>query len=311
MKIVFLGGGQWGLFPLKRLLQKEQVTGIVAPGQDPLVVREGLKKQIPTCEITSKHEPKFEAFLKACRPDLIVVAGFSFILPKEILDIPLKGTINLHGSLLPAYRGPQPLEWQIINGEKNAGVTVHFIDEKIDSGDILMQAEIPILETDTLKTMALKLSRKGCKLLEDTLARFKRGPVQGIPQNHHLSSYYGKITTTDRKIDWTSGRMAIFNLVRGLSPNAPAFSDFENVRCHIFRVLPVTSKPSGAPGQIICRKSVSHPMIVSTSDGNVAVFEYTLSGCNGRKLFQEAANDILIPGRFFSQAIKPRLDRVS
>ena len=90
MKIVFLGGGQWGLFPLKRLLQKEQVTGIVAPVQDPLVVREGLKNQIPTCEITGKHEPKFEAFLKACRPDLIVVAGFPFILPKESWIFPLK-----------------------------------------------------------------------------------------------------------------------------------------------------------------------------------------------------------------------------
>lgn len=300
MKIVFLGGGQWGLFPLKRLLQKEQVTGIVASAQDTLIVSEGLKKQIPICKIADKHEPQFEAFLKTCRPDLIIVVGFPFILPKKILDIPPKGIINLHGSLLPAYRGPQPLEWQIINGEKNAGVTVHFIDEDIDSGDILIQAEMPILETDTLKTMALKLGRKGYRLLENTLARFKRGPVQGIPQQHHLSSYYQKITTIDRTIDWTSDRITIFNLVRALPPNTPAFSDLGNARCHIYRLIPVTSKPSGAPGQIQWRPSVSHPMIVSTSDGDVAVFEYALSGCNGRELSQKMANNILSPGNFFS-----------
>ena len=300
MKVVFLGGGQWGLFPLKMLLQKEHVTGIVASIKDPLIVREGLKNRIPICEIVDKHEPQFEAFLRACGPDLIVVAGFPFILPPKILDIPFRGIINLHGSLLPTYRGPQPLEWQIINGEKISGVTVHFIDEDIDSGDILMQAEVPILETDTLKTMALKLGNKGWRLLEDTLARFKKGPVQGIPQKHHLSSYYGKITEADRKIDWTSGRMAIFNLVRALPPYAPAFSDLENVRCYIYRLRSVTSKPSGVPGQMLCQPSVSHPMIISTLDGDVAVFEYTLSGRNGRKLSRETANDILSPGSFFS-----------
>ena len=276
MRVAFLGGDFWGLYFLRRLIEQQEVVGIVSSPGSLGIVQAGKKQGIPCFLIQDKKDQGYRMFVEACKPDLIVSAGFPLILKQDVLTIPPLGAINIHGSYLPFYRGPQPLEWQMINGEPFAGVTIHYMDEGIDTGNILAQDKLPILETDTLKTIMLKLSRKGGMLLENVLARFESGAVDGMRQNDSLASYYGVISEKDREIDWTNRTLEIYNLIRGLPPYAPAFSTIEGIRCFLLVAKPVQGTPSESAGQIVCEPAPQSPMTVSTSDGYVAIFKFSL-----------------------------------
>lgn len=162
--------------------------------------------------------------LKSLAPDLCVTAAFGQILSEEILTVPRLGTVNVHASLLPAYRGSSPANWAIINGEKTTGVTTMMTDKGIDTGDILAQKEIAIKDGETAGELTLRLANEGAELLIETLKRIEEGTCERKPQEEERSSYYPLLKKEDGRIDWTQPAEAIANLIRGLHPWPGAFT---------------------------------------------------------------------------------------
>ena len=163
--------------------------------------------------------------IKEIVPDVIVVVAYGKIIPNEIIEIPKFGTVNVHGSLLPKYRGAAPIQWAIINGEKKTGITTMFINEKMDEGDILLKQEVEIDEDETLGELWQRLSKVGAELLIDTLKQIELGTVKPVPQISSEASYAPMLTKEMSEINWnTMSALEIKNLIRGLNPIMGAFS---------------------------------------------------------------------------------------
>ncbi len=276
MRIAFLGADAWGLYYVKKLIGPHEVCGIVTLRHSPGLATTARKNHIPTYEIKNRRDRGEVAFLRDFEPDLILTAGFGRILKRNVLDIPRLGAVNIHASYLPEYRGPEPLERQIINGEPEAGVTLHYMDEGIDSGDILAQARVKILDTDSIKTMVIKLSRCAGKLLVEVLRKIEQGQIEIIRQDPSRATYFELLTEEERKIDWAEPANTLHNLVRGLPPYNAAFAEVGRHRCFIVKARPIKESPSGAPGRIVQRPSVDAPLVVSTSDGDLEITGWNL-----------------------------------
>ena len=293
MRIAFLGADAWGLYFVKKLIGPHDLCGIVTLRHNPGLTAAARTNHIPAYEIRNRKDRGETAFLRDLEPDLILSAGFGRILKRKVLDIPGSGAVNIHASCLPQYRGPEPLERQIINGEPEAGVTLHYMDEGIDSGDILAQEKVKILATDSIKTVMIKLSRRAGKLLLETLRKIEQGRVESIPQDAARASYFELLTEAERKIDWTEPTITLHNLIRGLPPYNPAFAEIGRYRCYIVKARPVKEFPSGAPGRIVRKPGVEAPLAVSTSDGDLEITGWNLVDESGAPVGLEEASKIL------------------
>lgn len=199
------------------------------------------------------------AAIAELKPDLIVTAAYGQILPKALLAIPRLGCINVHGSLLPQYRGGAPIQRSIMNGEAETGVTIMYMAEGLDTGDMISVVKLPITDEDTSGSMFEKLSLAGAELLGATLPSIIAGEAKAVPQQNELATYAPNLTREDERIDWTEPARAIFNQVRGLSPMAGAFTFLNG---EVFKVwhcaVPeaINAKPAtAAPGTVIAADS--------------------------------------------------------
>ncbi|OFZ67829.1 MAG: methionyl-tRNA formyltransferase, partial [Bdellovibrionales bacterium RIFOXYB2_FULL_36_6] len=173
---------------------------------------------IPVLQPEKVKEPDFIKKISEYNPDCIVVVAFGQILPKDILNLPRYGCINLHASLLPKYRGAAPINWALIKGETKTGVTSMFMEEGMDTGDILIQREIEIKEDDNAGTLHDKLSQIGNNVILETLDKLERGIIKRIKQDSSVATYASKIKKEDCIIDWNAGAEDIVNKIRGLTP---------------------------------------------------------------------------------------------
>ncbi|MDI7259444.1 MAG: methionyl-tRNA formyltransferase [Thermodesulfobacteriota bacterium] len=189
--------------------------------------------------------------IKNLNPDLFVVVAFGQILPKPLLETPRFGAVNLHASLLPKYRGAAPIAWAILKGEKVTGVTTILMDEGMDTGDILMQAEIPIEEEDTAETLQEKLSSSGAQLLTETIERMKAGNISPLPQDHSKATYAPPIKKEDGRIDWNKGAEEIDRQVRAFNPWPGAFTGWENRLLKIYHGEVRKGRPQGKAGAVV------------------------------------------------------------
>ncbi len=183
-----------------------------------------LHERLPVLQPERARDPAFLEQLRALRPDLIVVVAYGQILPQTILDLPRLGCLNVHASLLPKYRGAAPVQWAIITGEKETGVTIMKMDAGMDTGDILSQQPSLIHPEDTSETLHERLARLGAELLSLTIPDFVAGKIQPRPQSVEGVSYAPKITRQDGRIDWKLPALLIWNRVRGLQPWPGAFT---------------------------------------------------------------------------------------
>ncbi len=156
--------------------------------------------------------------LRAYHPDFLIVVAYGLILPQDVLDIPTIAPINVHASLLPAYRGPSPIHHALLNGDKKTGNTIMLMNSKMDEGDIIAVSEIPIEATDNLETLHDKLCLDGAKLLIPTLKAYAAGKITATAQDHSLATYTGKISPQTAQIDWNQSAEKIANLIRAMSP---------------------------------------------------------------------------------------------
>jgi methionyl-tRNA formyltransferase len=259
MKIVFMGTPDFAVASLDALVQAnfDVVAVVTAPdkpagrGQklnESAVKKYAVEKGIPVLQPEKLKNPEFIEELKSYQADLQVVVAFR-MLPVVVWNMPAKGTINLHGSLLPQYRGAAPINHAIINGEKESGVTTFFLKEEIDTGDIIMSDSVAIADDETAGDLHDKLMAVGAQLLVKTLHAIEAGEVteQPQPQSDDLK-HAPKIFKEDCKIDWNNSAQQIHNLIRGLSPYPTAFTALNDKNLKVFKAEIEDKEPGIAAG---------------------------------------------------------------
>ena len=184
----------------------------------------GIDNEIEVIQPKKVKDEKIIKKIKEINPDLIVVVAYGKILPKEIIDIPKYGIINVHSSLLPKYRGASPIHSAILNGDTESGVSIMYIEEGLDSGDVILQESCDILESDTLGTLHDKLKDLGAIGLEKALKLIEAGKVEATKQDESLATFVKPITKEQAKIDWNNTKEEIFNQIRGLNPFPAAYT---------------------------------------------------------------------------------------
>lgn len=237
MKIVFMGTPEFAAICLEEILNsKHEVVGVITVPDKPAgrgqklsqsaVAKLAIEKNLKLLQPEKLKNPEFLEELNSLDADAFVVVAFR-MLPKEVWQIPAKGTFNLHASLLPQYRGAAPINWAIINGETETGVTTFLIDEKIDTGNILLKEKVQILPDDNAGTLHDKLAETGKKLIIETLNGLEKIAIQPKPQgNPGELKPAPKIFKEDCKIDWSEPIENIHNKIRGLSPYPAAWTNF-------------------------------------------------------------------------------------
>lgn len=241
---------------------------------------------LPVWQPKRIKEEDFTAFLEEQKPDLMVVVAFGQILSQRILDIPPYGCINVHGSLLPRYRGAAPMQWCVIDGEKKTGITTMFMDAGLDTGDMLLKAEFPIGPDTTLEEVHDGLMALGAKVLIDTLEELSAGTLKRIPQTGE-SNYAPMLTKETGHIHWQDCAQKIHNLVRGLDSWPGAYTFLAGKKYKIWRTRCTTEKTEAQSGTIL-RADKKEGLFVVAGDG---VLEITELQAPGKK--RMAAKDYL------------------
>lgn len=260
MNVIFVGTASLGIPTLQALAQKHKILAVFTQPDRPAgrgltltpppIKRAALELGLPIYQ-PEKINRETE-FIKALQPEVIVVVAFGQFLSKRLLKIPKYGCINLHASLLPKYRGAAPIQWAIINGERETGLTTFLLAEEMDAGDILLQERLPLSDEDTAGTLHDKLAELGPALVLRTLEGLEKGTLTPRPQDHSQATFAPKIESALGKIDWSQPARKIFNLIRGLnlSPGAYTFFDGQRLKIHTSRAL---TPPSSIfePGRVI------------------------------------------------------------
>ena len=297
-RIIYMGTPGFAVRPLQLLLESAcNVVGVItAPdrraGRGKKLTHSEIKsfvlqqeKPIPLLQPESLKDPEFLEDLRALKPDLQIVVAFR-MLPEVVWSIPSMGTFNLHASLLPQYRGAAPINHVLINGEKETGVTTFFIDEKIDTGQILLQERCAIGSDETAGELHDRLMELGAKLVLETVLQLSSGKLQAKSQDQYLESASGlnpapKIFKENCRIDWNLPGNKLFNLIRGLSPYPGAYTmlereDGEALQCKIFKASFEEVPQIDAPGTI--STDGKHSLKVSVKDGMIHVHSIQMAG---------------------------------
>jgi len=229
---------------------------------------------LPVIQVSSLGDPDFIKDLSSLSPDVMVVVAFR-ILPREIYSIPKLGTFNLHASLLPKYRGAAPINWAIINGEDETGVTTFFLDDKVDTGNIILQKKIRIGENETAGELSKRLAVLGAEAVAETLARIENGNADVMEQDSSLSTKAPKIAKEDCLIDWSKSAPAVHNFVRGFSPEPGAYTFLGSRMMKIFRTGLTHEEDDLQEGAV---KVDGGRLLVACADEFLEVLELQLEG---------------------------------
>ncbi len=307
MRILFMGTPDFGIPTLNALCDRFEVVGVVSQPDKPKgrgmqlqptpIKRVALEKGLPIWQPETLKDGAFLPILEEMRPDAIVVVAYGKILPEYILNYPRFGCINIHGSLLPAYRGAAPMQRAIMEGNAVTGITTMQMARGLDTGDMLEVAEVAIGEDDNFEVIHDRLAEAGAILICSTLSGLEAGSITPVPQNHDLATYAAKIEKADCLIDFTRSARAIHDQVRGLSPVPLAFTKLNGKLLKIVATCLPGTDTEKAPGTVL---SIDHGIIaVATGDGVLHIIQVLPEGkgrmsaaafVNGKKI---AAGDVL------------------
>ena len=288
MRIVFMGTPDFSVPALKALVEAgHQVIAVVTQPDKPKgrgkevqmtpVKIQAMEYGIPVYQPAKVREASFVEVLKGLEADVYVVIAFGQILPKAVLELPKYGCINIHASLLPKYRGAAPIQWCVIDGERETGITTMMMDVGLDTGDMLEKAVIPIEEKETGGSLHDKLSMAGGDLILSTLKKLEEGTLVRTPQTDEGTCYAKMLTKSLGDIDWNQGAVSIERLIRGLNPWPSAYTHLDGKTLKIWAcdVLP-QSASKGESGEILeVTKDAIH---VQTGDGILVLREIQLAG---------------------------------
>lgn len=288
MRIVFMGTPDFSVPALKALVEAgHEVAAVVTQPDRPRgrgkelqmtpVKVQALAYGIPVYQPEKVKDPAFVEILRNLQPEVIVVIAFGQILSRDILDLPPYGCINIHASLLPKYRGAAPIQWAVIDGEKETGVTTMMMDVGLDTGDMLERTVIPLDPKETGGSLFDKLSQAGGPLILSTLEKLKAGTAVRTPQTDEDSTYAKMLTKSLGQIDWSMEAAAIERLIRGLNPWPSAYTFVHGKTLKIWDADVLKESSDGAaPGQII--RTDPHSLIVAAGEALLSIRELQLEG---------------------------------
>ncbi|MBL7128161.1 MAG: methionyl-tRNA formyltransferase [Ignavibacteria bacterium] len=285
MKIIFMGTPEFAVPSLDILLKNNHnIVGVVTvpdkrKGRGRTMQYSDVKKyaienNLYLLQPEKMKDPSFIKEIENLQPDLIVIVAFR-ILPKEIFTIPKYGSFNLHASLLPKYRGAAPINWALINGEKETGVTTFFLKETVDTGNIILQTKIPINDDDDAGTIHDKLSEIGAETVLKTVKLIEKGNVNVTSQDNSLASPAPKIFKEDCRINWEQDSLKIYNFIRGLSPYPASYTYLDNKIVKIYKSKLTNMKVTSNPATI---HTEDKKLFVNTKDCMIEILELQLEG---------------------------------
>ena len=303
MRIIFMGTPDFACPTLATLIERgEQVVAVVTQpdrpkgrGQQTLPPPVKVLAQehgIPVFQPVKVRHPEAIEEIRSLNPDLIVVVAFGQILPKALLDIPKHGCINVHASLLPYYRGAAPLNWCIINGETETGVTTMMMDVGLDTGDMLLKRSTPIDPDEDTRSLHDRLCQIGAELLGETLDELAAGRLVPEKQDDALTCYAPMLKKEDGLIDWSKEAATVKNLVRGMTPWPGAYSYLDDKLLKVYRVQTATG--TGTPGSVL--SAGRDGIEVACGEGSIIIHELQLEGKKRLNAVEFVAGCKLEPG---------------
>ena len=303
MKTIFMGTPEFAIPSLEKVYGNTDLKMIFTKEDKPNargnkiiyspVKQFGLDKNIKVMQPKKLKDEELINEIKEINPDLIVVVAYGKIIPKEIIDIPKYGIINVHSSLLPKYRGASPIHSAILNGDTESGVSIMYIEEELDAGDVILKEYCEITEEDTLGSLHDKLKRLGAVGLEKALKLIEEEKVVAEKQDESKVSFVKPISKEQGKIDWNNSKEVIYNHVRGLNPFPGAYTFNKNKEMiKIYKTEKVEKKYSGKNGEIVEIINKKGP-VIKTENGGIILLEVKFQGkkiqtgmdiLNGRKM---------------------------
>ncbi len=245
MKVIFMGTPAFAVPTLEMLLEHHEVLAVVTQPDRPKgrgkklvappVKEAALEHGLPVLQPLKMKEEAFLEALRAFNAEVIIVVAYGRILPEEILNMPPRGCINVHGSLLPAYRGAAPIQWAVIDGKRETGVTTMYMAKGLDCGDMLLKSSVLIGEEETYGELYDRLSKIGAQTLFETLELMEKDGLRPEKQDDSLASYAPMITKDTEHIDWTKSAAEIKNLIRGLSPQPGAYTEMNGEKLKLWK----------------------------------------------------------------------------
>jgi len=300
-----MGTPEFAVPSLEAILRSDnQVVGVVTQpdrpkgrGQQlvaPPVKLVAERADIPILQPLKIRTPEFLQALSAWQPDLIAVAAYGRILHTPILQLPPMGCVNVHGSLLPKYRGAAPVQWALINGETETGITTMLMDEGMDTGPMLLQESLEILPDDTAGTLAPRLAELGGRLLADTIIQLKAGTLTPKKQDDGQATLAPLLKKEDGLINWTMSATSLANRVRGLSPWPGAYTFFGEERWNIWKAVSNEGVTIDKPGTIVAVNKQT--IMVATGDGLLDIREIQTANSKRMSVGQFLAGHRVIVG---------------
>lgn len=293
LKIIFMGTPEFAVPSLKELDKNHYDVTLVVTQPDrpkgrgrkviPSPVKEtAISLGYEVIQPVSIKTDSFREIIRKHKPDIFVVAAYGHILTKDILEIPVIGSINIHASLLPEYRGSAPIQWAIINRERETGVTTMFMDEGLDTGDILLSSKLEIAQDDTSATLHDRLAKLGASLLIKTIKNIETEEIMPIPQDHKKATYAPLLKKNDGHITWKKSAEDIEAFIRGITPWPGAFTFYGNKRLKIFSARPIlTDSTVVPPGTVI--KGFTDELRIATGKGALSILK--IQGESGNQLY--------------------------
>ncbi|WP_447970254.1 methionyl-tRNA formyltransferase [Nitrospira sp. M1] len=314
MRVIFMGTPDFSVPTLATLIDSEySVVGVVTQPDRPRgrgktvspspVKQLAMTHNVPILQPEKMKHPEFLSALQAWQPDVMVVAAFGRILPKVILDLPPRGCLNVHSSLLPKYRGAGPIQWALINGETETGITTMLMDEGMDTGPILLQETVPIESDDTATELSDRLAQVGGQLLLKTLRVWESNDITPTVQDGTKATMAPMLRKEDGAIAWTQPATTIHNRIRGLSPWPGGYTFCRQDRLSIWKTVPYDDDPevttsSEQPGTIV---SVGkHEILVKAGRGVLGITELQMANRKRMNVSQFLAGYPLTPGMRFT-----------
>lgn len=309
MRIAFMGTPAFAVPSLRALLDAGyDVVGVFTQPDRPVgrghklaicpVKQLALERDVPVYQFERLRKPEGLACLQSLEPDIVVTAAFGQILSQALLDVPKRGTVNVHASLLPAYRGAAPINWCILQGETKTGVTTMLTDAGVDTGDMLLARETEIGEMETADALTERLSALGAALLIETLEKYIRGEIKPEKQDPEKASHQPMLKKEMGKIDWTKSAQEICNQVRGLNPWPCAYTAYAGGTLKVYLARPMEGE--GEPGCVL-QASAKEGLLVACGSGALEILE--MQAPNAKRMGAKAylAGKKMEPGMKFGE----------
>lgn len=292
MRLIFFGYHNIGYVCLRALIDLcaglgDEIAAVVTHSDNPkeniwfASVRDlAFKHYLPVYQPDDPNDPAFVAAMARLQPDFLISCYYRHMLKRPLLEVPRLGALNLHGSLLPKYRGRVPVNWVLINGETETGVTLHYMEEKADRGDLVAQKRVPITEEDTALTLFARMTVAAEELLRETYPLLRTGQAPRVPQDHRQATYFGGRRPEDGRIDWRQSAQEIYNLVRAVThPYPGAFTFLDGRKWYVWwgRPLAEPAPPGAAPGEIVGRLP-GQGLLVATGWGQFLITQAQWEG---------------------------------